>query len=132
MAKSALKLPTSKALSIWHPWAWAIIHAGKNVENRSWATAYRGPLLIHSGKNSAYFEDRAEIEQAFGITIPTKTQMPFGAIVGYVELVDCVYSELPSGKWGQPGCYHWILENARSLDTPIFVRGFQRIFNICL
>ena len=39
-----------KALSIKQPWAWAIIHAGKNVENRTWATSYRGPLLIHAGK----------------------------------------------------------------------------------
>ena len=30
------------------PWAWATIYGGKDVENRSWRTAYRGPLLIHA------------------------------------------------------------------------------------
>lgn len=40
-----------KALSIRQPWAWAILNAGKRVENRSWqACHYRGPLLIHAAK----------------------------------------------------------------------------------
>lgn len=44
-----------KALSIRQPWAWAILHAGKRIENRSRADGrmptmclYRGPLLIHA------------------------------------------------------------------------------------
>ena len=28
-----------KALTIKQPWAWAIIHAGKDIENRDWVTA---------------------------------------------------------------------------------------------
>jgi hypothetical protein len=39
-----------KALSIQQPWAWAIIHAGKRVENRTWSTRFRGPFFIHAGK----------------------------------------------------------------------------------
>lgn len=39
-----------KALSVKQPWAWAIIHAGKDIEKRTWRTDYRGPLLIHAGK----------------------------------------------------------------------------------
>ena len=27
-----------KAISIHQPWAWAIFHAGKNFENRTWTT----------------------------------------------------------------------------------------------
>lgn len=38
-----------KALTIRQPWAHAIFHLGKDVENRSWRTRYRGPLLIHAG-----------------------------------------------------------------------------------
>ena len=37
-----------KAVSVHQPWAWAILHAGKNVENRTWATRHCGPLLIHA------------------------------------------------------------------------------------
>jgi hypothetical protein len=39
------------ALSIRQPWAWAILHAGKRIENREWRSCkYRGPILIHASK----------------------------------------------------------------------------------
>lgn len=37
-----------KALSIREPWASLIVLGIKRVENRSWGTKYRGPLLIHA------------------------------------------------------------------------------------
>jgi hypothetical protein len=37
-----------KVLTIRQPWAHAILHLGKDVENRSWRTRYRGLLLIHA------------------------------------------------------------------------------------
>jgi hypothetical protein len=39
-----------KALSVRQPWAWAIIYALKNVENRGWPIHYRGDILIHAAK----------------------------------------------------------------------------------
>jgi hypothetical protein len=41
-----------RALSIRQPWAWAILHAGKDIENRDWkpgnpARRFRGSFLIH-------------------------------------------------------------------------------------
>ena len=41
-----------KAISVRNPWAWAIAHGGKRVENREWQypPTYRGPLLIHASK----------------------------------------------------------------------------------
>jgi hypothetical protein len=38
------------ALSIRQPWAWAILNAGKRIENREWrgGCKYRGPVLIHA------------------------------------------------------------------------------------
>ena len=52
---------TIKCLSVCEPWAWAIIHGPKGIENRSWATAYRGPLLIHASKSKAYLADPDEL-----------------------------------------------------------------------
>ncbi len=40
-----------KTLTVKAPWVWCIFHASKNIENRTWKTDYRGPLLIHMGKN---------------------------------------------------------------------------------
>jgi hypothetical protein len=37
-----------KILTIRNPWAYAIFHLGKDVENRSWCRDYKGPLLIHA------------------------------------------------------------------------------------
>jgi ASCH domain len=37
-----------KALSIQQPWAWAIIYAGKNIENRTWNTHFRGTFAVHA------------------------------------------------------------------------------------
>jgi hypothetical protein len=51
-----------KALSIRQPWAWAILCAGKRIENRSWqGCGYRGPILLHASKGCTRdeFEDAA-------------------------------------------------------------------------
>jgi len=37
-----------KTLSIRAPWWWAILYAGKDIENRDWSTNYRGRLFIHA------------------------------------------------------------------------------------
>jgi hypothetical protein len=42
---------TYRVLSIHPEWAWAIMFAGKDVENRDWPTTNRGRLLIHASMN---------------------------------------------------------------------------------
>jgi len=75
-----------QALSIRQPWAWAIIHAGKDVANRTWGTRYRGPLLIHASKN--YDRDGKDwIQRCLGIEVPP--DLPRGGIIGRVDLVGC-------------------------------------------
>ncbi len=46
------------ALSIRQPWAWHILHSGKDIENRDWPTRFRGRVLIHASKGMT----RAEYE----------------------------------------------------------------------
>jgi hypothetical protein len=46
-----------KALSIRQPWAWLILNAGKDIENRDWLTRFRGPFLIHASKGMTRAED---------------------------------------------------------------------------
>ena len=40
--------PGFKVLTVRQPWAWAILFAGKDIDNRSRSTDYRGPLMIHA------------------------------------------------------------------------------------
>ncbi len=47
-----------KTLSLRQPWAWALIHGGKRVENRRWNTKFRGDFLIHASKGCPVHEYR--------------------------------------------------------------------------
>ena len=48
-----------RAITIRQPWAELIVRGDKDVENRSWRTRHRGPLLIHAGARA----DRSLLEQ---------------------------------------------------------------------
>jgi hypothetical protein len=74
-----------KALSIRQPWAWLIITGHKDVENRSWTTTYRGPLLIHAARRAD--DVMADIENRYGVSID-RTALQFSGIIGRVELVE--------------------------------------------
>ena len=128
-----------KALSICQPWAWAILHAGKNVENRTWPTWYRGQLLIHAGKSRRYYdaEDPDDWMEAYGVKLPSWSDMPQGAIVGVATVVDCVavglnlpYFLPGSGPnvWAE-GPWCWLLSGVRAID-PIPFRGAQGLFDV--
>lgn len=41
-----------KALSIRQPWAWLILHGGKDMENRSRRTHMRGRICVHARCNA--------------------------------------------------------------------------------
>jgi len=106
-----------RALSLHQPWAWALIHGGKDVENRSWPTRFRGPLLIHATKRFR----PAEIEEALEAMAPfVKGPLPSldeirkttGGIIGRVEVVGCVTeSESP---WFF-GPYGFVVDNPEPL-----------------
>jgi len=83
-----------KALSVRQPFAWAIVHGGKDIEYRSWATRYRGPVLIHAGMRW-HDVTPAMLARRMGIRVPE--DLPRGGIVGRVEIVDCV--EASQSPW---------------------------------
>ena len=82
------------ALSIRQPWAYLILKAGKDIENRCWPTRIRGRILIHASKGCTHGELSDAMEfasDAIGrpINADLKT-IPRGGIIGSVEIVDCV------------------------------------------
>ncbi len=116
-----------RAITVRQPWAWAIIHGGKDVENRSRniAGGYRGPVAIHAGLQVADETDTPErwIAKAVGElarngqsrTAPMMATDPDtpdhqvherygwrGAIIGVVDLVG-VHEERP--YWSSRTCY---------------------------
>lgn len=127
-----------KAISIRQPWAWAILHAGKRVENRDWpdrmAPAYRGPILIHAAKGCTRgeFEYGAHyIQHASGVWVPPLATMPRGAIVGTSKLVDVRRNGLTTlDPWAVPGCLGLILDDVRALPEPIPWKGALGLFDV--
>ena len=56
-----------RALTVRQPWAWAIIHGGKDVENRVRSLGpYRGPVAIHAGLALDHEYDAHLIGKAVG------------------------------------------------------------------
>lgn len=80
-----------RMLSVRQPWAWAIVNGLKDVENRTWSTGYRGPLVIHAGKQpyEDYLGACDDIERISGYVPPHHEKLPFGAIVGLTYVIGC-------------------------------------------
>lgn len=77
-----------KVLSIRQPWAWLIIHGGKDIENRSWTTKFRGRFYVHASKKIGYDAIAYCTNMYRHIKLPTDYEC--GGIIGSVELIDCV------------------------------------------
>jgi hypothetical protein len=98
-----------KVISIRQPWAQLIVSGAKDIENRTWPTRYRGPLVIHASKRADDVSSD-EIERRFGICPPST--LPLGGVIGITEIVDCVTNH-PS-KWFV-GDFGFVLANSRPL-----------------
>lgn len=118
-----------KALSILQPYAWLIVHGHKDIENRSWPTAFRGRFLVHAGKtyhrrlHNVWITDLL----ALGIVLPCFEEMPLGAIVGEADLVDCVRYH-PS-MWKDAASWGFVLANAEPC-APRPYRGQLGFFEV--
>jgi hypothetical protein len=127
-----------RVLTVRQPWAWAIIHGGKDVENRvrNIAGAYRGPVAIHAGLS--YDMDATICPPPLYAPIPVDEDgshmRPLGAIIGVIDLVDVHDPSsrvfLPTADvggtcspWAEHGVVHLVLANPRALAEPIPYRG---------
>ena len=117
-----------KALTVRQPWAWCIFH-GKDVENRIWNKAYRGPLLIHAGKSMTPGENaecREFVEEEFGRSLPTGEELQYGCIVGKVNMIDC-RKGYPS-RWSAVGQFQWVF--TAPVELPFIpCRGAQGLWD---
>ncbi len=115
--RSPASTGSAMALSIRQPWAWLIVHGGKDVENRQWATRFRGPVLIHAAKGmtkTEYNDCRDFVVREFPhIWLPPMHDLDLGGIVGEAEIVDCVQDS--ESRWFF-GAYGFVLRNVRPLQ----------------
>ncbi|HCU84742.1 MULTISPECIES: hypothetical protein [unclassified Methylophilus] len=86
-----------KALSLKQPFAWLIANGYLLVDDRSWGTQYRGPILIHASKG-LYEEYYQYIKRHTDVPIPDRDKLEYGGVVGIAKLVLCSKpGELPAG-----------------------------------
>jgi hypothetical protein len=86
------------ALSVRQPWAWAIIHAGKDIENRAWTRVpkswreRRGRAAIHAarGMTRREYEDARRFMEGLGVEVPPAHELRRGGIIGSVEIAAIV------------------------------------------
>lgn len=139
-----------KAITVKQPWASLIVHGIKDIENRRWPCPqkYIGQrILIHASKAKAkslkfqLTDDQIKcVYDHFNGDIPLLIE-PKGAIVGSVEIVDCVVNHpsiwaektdnytigmnpnLHKAITGKKVIYNWVLANPILFPESIPVKG---------
>lgn len=126
-----------QALTICQPFARLIITGEKWVENRSWYTRYRGPLMIHAGSSRKMLNIDSQGIDIQGVRL---SDMEFGACLGVVSLVDCVsVADVRAGRCEKkyPGIYRhrhsigpfcWVLSDPFPLPEIIRMKGHERLW----
>jgi hypothetical protein len=146
-----------KALTVQQPWAWAIVQGGKDVENRTQAWGYRGPLAIHAGNRISergmtavpsimaaerLVADEDEIRKRM------LSDVVHGSIIGMVDLVDvhvqagnstapyCCESWWAEDSYAEHGgrtrrdIVHLVLANPQPLEVPVPCRGALGLWTV--
>lgn len=149
-----------KAISLWEPWASAVMTGAKTVETRSWHTHYRGELLICAAKK----KDKKSLELLNDVQWqksllalhamssyhnpfhhPTGVNhLNFGKAVAMVDVIDCIpsdyfknlcaemyYDNVHLGDFSD-GRFVWVLDNIKRVKEPFEVKGSQGFFNVQL
>lgn len=141
-----------KAWSFWQPWANCIIEGEKLIETRGHNIKMRGPIAIHATQykklpcevweavHEAIQPERPFINSRMYFMMGCKGKVgTFGAVLGTVEIVDCVSieslygtqydtpKERALGDW-TPGRFGIILQNPRKFARPFPHKGKQGIW----
>jgi len=103
-----------KAISLKQPWASLIAIGRKTIETRTWATNYRGKLLIVASKT---FDKNYPLKNFAEIFY----QVPLGKAVAIVNLIDCRLMKKEDEEKAMCSCssgrYAWILSDIKSTES---------------
>jgi hypothetical protein len=139
-----------RVLSVRQPWATAIARWEKPVENRTWLTAYRGPIAIHAASSwdrsgesapacldayarlSGAQEDqilstrlRGRLDSEDQALFPRKALVAVGLLSGCHQC-----SSGSCSPWAAAGQWHWELSDIRALPEPIPALGQQGLWKL--
>lgn len=131
-----------RVLTVKQPYAGLLVMGIKKIETRSWATKYRGKLLIHSAKTPDKDAlNKCLTDRTVGMNA-TNRPFAYGYIIGEVELVDCFKQsdilvkfdaprsyDLRYGYWNMETHFAWMCKNPVWYVNPIPVKGKLGIWN---
>lgn len=128
-----------RAITVHNPWAWAICHAGKDIENRVWwrSSLLGEQLAIHAGMRL----DKPGLDYLARLGVEAPTRFDNGAIVGLATISEAHHSSAcrrqydsqwyPCSRWAMgPNMHHWHLTDVRVLPVPVPCRGAQQIWTV--
>jgi hypothetical protein len=136
-----------KAITLWVPWGWAILHAGKNVENRWSNLGHTGVIAVHSGLHWDYDEVRETFHDIKALHADvcrareTPTILPTtnlealkaerGHITGIVTIREWKRARACPSPWvssldGDGWCA--VLQNPVALPRPVACKGARGIW----
>lgn len=136
-----------KALTLWRPWPWSIIHGPKRIENRPWkppASIIGKRLALHAGKTyDAAGESfiRARLDD-YGLAAPPQAELEQQGIIGIVTVTGfstdaeslALEEGFGFGDMHQPawffGPFAWLLEVNAALPSPVPCKGMQGLWDL--
>jgi activating signal cointegrator 1 len=115
-----------RALTVRFPWSALIADGEKGVENRTWGTKYRGPVLIHSSAARGDMDHLPVNPKGPQYRVPEHLQAR-GSILALANITGCHPFEpgcCPSA-WAEPtpGVFHWAVSGVLPLSRPIPAKG---------
>lgn len=128
-----------RALTLHQPWAWAIAHADKRIENRTWyppSELLGREIAIHAGKR---FDEAGAAWMTSGmgsgcedrLPVPEVADTVFGAVVAVARLYAATERRPdesdPRRRWWA-GPVGWLLQDVVALPTPVPCRGAQGLW----
>lgn len=109
----------------------------KDIENRDWETKVRGRIIVHASKAMTRddYEDclatchHISIANPFphGERLPSRDELTFGALIGTVEIVDCVTRSTSPWFFGP---YGFVLRNPVPFARPVPYKGRLGFFDV--
>lgn len=130
-----------RGITLYQPYAFAVIAGIKRYETRGQKTNIRGRIFIHAGKKQVDAVLKDLTPETREKILALQHESPFcdevlyrGGVIGTVEIVDCVPVESVTDTLTErerllgdysPGRFAWKLYDPRPLPTPIPAQGKQ-------
>ena len=107
-----------KAFTVYQPYAFAIVTGLKHYETRKKRTSIRGRVAVHAAKGTPRF-----VTMALDMALPEHMTLHYGAVIGTVEIVDCVPVEDIRDRLTEreEALGDYSLKNTRNASTAYFV-----------